>query len=182
MTRLGAVPEDPFAKRGAVTDSVQALSQAQLTTTNLQMLLHWEDRNSMAHSIEARLPFLDFNLVEFTLGLPEEYKLELGITKRVLREAMRGVIPEAVRARTDKLGFVTPEEVWVREHEAGRFRSLIKDAIEESDGVLRPSLLAKFDCVVAGTEPFSLITWRAVCFASWMRCFALALDSDRAAA
>jgi len=78
----------------------------------------------MAHSLEARLPFLDYNVVEFTLGLPEEYKLEMGITKRVLREAIRGIIPESIRGRIDKLGFVTPEEVWVREDDPAKFRDL----------------------------------------------------------
>lgn len=169
--RLGADPEDPYARRGAVTDSVQAFSHAQLTSTNLQMLLHWEDRDSMAHSLEARLPFLDFNVVEFTLGLPEEYKLKMGMTKRVLREAMRGIIPESIRSRTDKLGFVTPEEVWVREGDPAKFRELVRDAISVSDGVLRPSLLLTFDRIVAGREPFSFIPWRAISFASWLRCF-----------
>jgi len=169
--RLGAAPEDPYARRGAITDSVEALSHAQLTSTNLQMLLHWEDRNSMAHSIEARLPFLDFNLVEFALGLPEEYKLALGMTKRVLREAMRGVLPESIRQRTDKLGFVTPEEVWLREREPRAFESLLKGAISNSAGVLNASLLTKFERIVSGDEPFSFVVWRAISFASWMKTF-----------
>ena len=53
------------------------------------MLLHWEDRNSMAHAIEARVPFLDHHLVEFALGLPDQIRLHQGLTKYVLREAMQ---------------------------------------------------------------------------------------------
>ena len=68
----------------------RALSREQLTRSNLPMLLRFEDRNSMAHSIESRVPFLDHHVVEFALGLPDHYKLGGGVTKRVLRQAMRG--------------------------------------------------------------------------------------------
>ena len=57
------------------------------------MLLHWEDRNSMAHGIEARVPFLDHRLVEFTIGLGERHKIVGGDTKRVLRRAMERIFP-----------------------------------------------------------------------------------------
>ncbi len=107
IARLGAVPADPYAPRGR---SVSALSVGQLTRSNLQMLLHWEDRNSMAHSIEARVPFLDHELVEFVIGLPGDFKVSRGVTKRVFREAVRGLIPAKIVARVDKIGFATPEQ------------------------------------------------------------------------
>jgi asparagine synthase (glutamine-hydrolysing) len=71
----------------------------------LPALLRYEDRNSMAHSIEARVPFLDHRLVEFLFSLPGEYKIAGARTKYVLREAMAGVLPESIRTRKDKLGF-----------------------------------------------------------------------------
>lgn len=74
LERLGAVPHDPFGCEGPVR-SVGELPWRQLTSTNLQMLLHWEDRDSVAHSIEARVPFVDHELVEFVLGLPDSFKL-----------------------------------------------------------------------------------------------------------
>src|SRR5215204_5314383 len=73
-------------------------------SANLQMLLHWEDRNSMAHSIEARVPFLDHRLVEFALALGNDHKTVGADTKRVLRRAMKDVLPPPVLARRDKLG------------------------------------------------------------------------------
>jgi asparagine synthase (glutamine-hydrolysing) len=88
---------------------------AYLQTHSLPALLHHEDRNAMAFSIEARLPFLDVRLVDFLMRLPAGLKLRHGRSKYVLREAMAGIIPESVRARADKMGFVTPQDRWLRE-------------------------------------------------------------------
>ncbi|MCC7483957.1 MAG: asparagine synthase (glutamine-hydrolyzing) [Burkholderiales bacterium] len=172
LERLRAAPRDPFlAAGGARARSVREMSIAQLTATSLPMLLHWEDRDSMAHSIEARVPFLDYRLVEFALGLPETCKIAAGETKRVLREAMRGTLPEAVRARVDKMGFVTAEEVWLREEAPRRFRAALAEAIEVCGGALRPDLLGLVDRMAAGGEPFSFLPWRAISFGAWMKVF-----------
>jgi asparagine synthase (glutamine-hydrolysing) len=78
----------------------------------LPLYLRIEDRNSMAHSIEARLPFLDYRLVSLSFGLPPEWRLRGPWNKYVLREAMRGRIPESVRTRIDKMGFPVPWRKW----------------------------------------------------------------------
>jgi asparagine synthase (glutamine-hydrolysing) len=80
--------------------------------SNLPQLLRYADRDAMAHSVEARVPFLDVELVEHILSLPAHYKIRRGNTKAVFRDAMRGVITEPVRRRRDKLGFATPEQRW----------------------------------------------------------------------
>jgi len=80
----------------------------------LEHLLKWGDRNSMASSIESRVPFLDYRLVEKTLATPNTRKIEKGITKSILREAMKGYLPEIIRQRKDKIGFETPQETWFR--------------------------------------------------------------------
>ena len=70
----------------------------------------------MAVSVESRLPFLTVDLVEFLLSLPEEYLISSdGTTKAVFREAMRGIVPDTVLKRTDKISFQTPEFEWLRE-------------------------------------------------------------------
>lgn len=87
-----------------------------LTRTNLPMLLRYEDRNSMAHSIESRVPFLTTTLADFMLSLPEEYLIDAGgRTKAVFRRAMRGLVPDAILERRDKIGFATPEHEWMIE-------------------------------------------------------------------
>jgi asparagine synthase (glutamine-hydrolysing) len=81
----------------------------------LPQLLREEDRNSMAFSIESRLPFLDYRVVEFLFSIPERFKIRDGMTKYILRESMKGILPEEVRERTGKLGFPTPMDDWMRE-------------------------------------------------------------------
>jgi asparagine synthase (glutamine-hydrolysing) len=82
---------------------------------SLPALLRYEDRNSMAFSLEARVPFLDYRLVEFCFSLPVSQLIRHGWTKWLLRQAMEGFLPEQVTWRRDKLGFATPEQQWLRE-------------------------------------------------------------------
>ncbi len=80
----------------------------------LEHLLKWEDRNSMWYSLEARVPFLDHRLVERTLASPIDMIINRGTTKYILREAMRGTLPDKIRTRKDKIGFGTPQDLWFR--------------------------------------------------------------------
>ncbi len=78
--------------------------------TTLPRLLRYEDRNSMAHSIESRVPFLTADFATFLFTLPEHYLInERGTTKHVFKEAMRGIVPDSILDRRDKIGFNTPE-------------------------------------------------------------------------
>jgi asparagine synthase (glutamine-hydrolysing) len=87
----------------------------QIFSLILPNLLHYEDRNSMAFTIESRLPFLDHRLVEYAYSLPFEYKIKNGLTKFLLRESMRGLTPDSILDRIDKKGFTTPGEVkWLK--------------------------------------------------------------------
>jgi asparagine synthase (glutamine-hydrolysing) len=171
LARLGARPAAPLTPALDYRTPIRSLGLAQLTALNLPMLLHYEDRNAMAHGVEARLPFLDHRLVEFGLGLPEEYKLAGGWTKRVLREAMRDRLPEPVRLRRDKLGFATAEEVWLREWRPVEFRRLLAQAVAIADGALTPAALARYDRVMAGGERFNFALWRMISFGTWLRRF-----------
>lgn len=79
-------------------------------------LLHYGDAMSMAHSLESRLPFLDYRLVEFAFRLPGRLKHAHGRGKTVLRRAVRGTVPDDILDNRVKLGFVTPIARWFREH------------------------------------------------------------------
>jgi asparagine synthase (glutamine-hydrolysing) len=81
----------------------------------LPLFLRIEDRNSMAHSVEARLPFLDYRLVTFLFALSAEWKMRGPWNKYILRHSMAGMIPESVRTRSDKMGFPVPSKQWMTE-------------------------------------------------------------------
>lgn len=121
-------PGAPFSKR---------LYNA-LTRTSLPGLLHYEDRNSMAHSIEARVPFLDYRLVEYAFALPDRQKINNGYTKTILRDSMQGILPEPIRIRTDKMGFVTPEREWL----SGELKNWMDDIFNSASFRASPYLNA----------------------------------------
>lgn len=100
----------------------------------LEHLLKWEDRNSMWFSLEARVPFLDYRLVERTLSLPDDMIIREGMTKHILREAMKGTLPEQIRMRRDKIGFETPEAEWFR---TPVFQKYIKNLISSGPFISR---------------------------------------------
>jgi asparagine synthase (glutamine-hydrolysing) len=155
---------------------IRSLCLAMTFASNLQMLLHWEDRNSMAHSIEARVPFLDHPLVEFSLALGNEHKIVGGDTKRVLRKAMADVLPESVRERRDKLGFATPEEAWFR----GPLRGLIHEGVESTlraypDLLNAKGVRALRDDMLAGHRPVDFTLWRIANLGMWGDRFSVGL-------
>jgi asparagine synthase (glutamine-hydrolysing) len=94
--------------------SIAERQKTDLTYSSIPTLLRHEDRNSMAHSVESRLPFLDYKLAEFSVNCPASLKLRDGWGKWLLRNAMEGTLPESVRLRKTKLGFDTPETEWMR--------------------------------------------------------------------
>ena len=98
--------------------------------SSLQTILRFEDRNSMAASIEARAPFLDYRLVEHCFAQPPERLLQEGFTKALLRRSLRGILPEEVRLRVDKVGFATPEPRWL----AGPLRPFVEDLLHADEG------------------------------------------------
>lgn len=81
--------------------------------TLLPALLHVEDRVSMAHGLESRVPLLDHPLVELAATIPADIKFKAGTMKGVLREAMRSELPDSIVKRKDKMGFPVPLTDWM---------------------------------------------------------------------
>jgi len=80
----------------------------------LEHLLKWEDRNSMRFSLESRLPFLDYRLVEKCLASEDQWIIQNAQTKFILKRAMSGIVPAKILARNDKIGFGAPQDIWFR--------------------------------------------------------------------
>ena len=175
INTLGASPINPYLKLDSNIESVQAMSKIQLASTHLPKLLHWEDRDSMAHSIESRCPFLDYRLVEFLVGLPEEFKLSNGWTKKILRKGMSGVLPNSIRDRISKLGFLTLEEVWIKNKGSSLYREKLSQAVESSNGILNAQALKILEDAISGKKPFSSLSWRLINFGEWMRIFSVSI-------
>jgi len=108
---------DPRWKKMGLNDSL-ALT---LFSTAIPHLLRFEDKNSMRWSVESRIPFLDFELVEAALSLPSKAKLSGGKSKVIFKEAMHSILPEMIRNRTDKIGFGTPINEFFRNVKIVRF-------------------------------------------------------------
>ncbi len=144
----------------------------ELLKTNLPALLHYEDRNSMAFSLESRVPFLDVRLVEYIASLPLSQKIRRGTTKVVLRSAIRGRVPESVRCRGDKMGFVTPEECWMK----NELRSFMLEIFSSQSFRSRPywnadAVLQDYRSFLDDTSPYSPEIWRIACTELWLRKF-----------
>jgi len=93
------------SNEASLPSTLNDLLREQVSTTSLPALLRFEDRNSMAHSIEGRVPFLDHRLVEYCFSLPDTLKLSGIKTKYVLRKSMASSLPQSVLERKDKIGF-----------------------------------------------------------------------------
>ncbi len=169
LERLPPALETAAASLGVKTpDDIASICLVMAHSSNLPMLLHWEDRNSMAHGIEARVPFLDHPVVDFALGLGNQHKLVGADTKRVLRRAMADILPPAVSARRDKLGFATPEAAWFR----GPLRQLVEDGVETTlrtlPGLLDPTGTRRFASqMLSGGAPLDFSLWRIISVGIW---------------
>lgn len=138
-------------------------------------LLHFEDRNSMANSIESRVPFLDYHLVETVFSMPMEYKIRKGITKSVMRDGLRDVLPEKILSRYSKLGFETPEDQWINDNQ-DLFRKELELACESLQPLLEKQQVMKWydECGRNATRGNYLL-WRIICAGRWMNVFNVSL-------
>jgi asparagine synthase (glutamine-hydrolysing) len=152
--------------------SLDRVLYRELTANNLPALLHYEDRNAMAFSIESRVPFLDYRFVEYVASLPLGQKIRRGVTKTVLRRAIKGIVPESIRCRMDKMGFVTPEEVWMRED----LRPFVLEVVSSDAFSARPywdadAVTRDYLAFLDGKTAYSPEIWRIICAEVWLRKF-----------
>jgi asparagine synthase (glutamine-hydrolysing) len=141
-----------------------------LTSRGLLSLLRHGDRNSMRFSIESRVPFLTLEQAELLLSLPEHYLISQGgETKSVFRAAMRGIVPDEVLDRKDKIGFQTPEQLWLTS-----MSGTVRTWLQEDIGLAfldQSAILQEFDDIIGGRKAFSWQVWRWINFIRWHQHF-----------
>ena len=139
----------------------------------LEHLLRWEDLNAMHFSIESRVPFLDYRLVEATLSTPSNQKIYKGETKHILREALKDILPFKITNRKDKKGFSNPREKWFRSQEFQNFIfELINSEKFKNRGYFDSQVAnAQYKIHVNGGVDYSKEIWKWINLEIWFRKF-----------
>jgi asparagine synthase (glutamine-hydrolysing) len=147
------------------------LRQYRLDTiqTGLRELLRYEDRNSMASSIESRVPFLTPRLAEFALGMPDDYLIAPdGTGKLVLRRSLHGLVPDPVLERRDKIGFATPESRWLRTLDSWVETVFDSDAARDAAPLRLVEARRRWEGMRDGRTPFDASLWRSLNYVRWI--------------
>ena len=140
MASVLQLPDTLMALGDDAGQSLRYRQMADVTTTSLPTLLRYEDGNSMGNSIESRLPFLDYRVMEFGLALPEALKLRRGHGKWILREVAAGKIPEQIRLARYKRGFDVQEARWIEQGLGDSIRTRLQAVSGQIARWLRPGV------------------------------------------
>jgi len=136
--------------------------------TLLPALLQVEDRMSMAHGLESRVPFIDHPLVEFAATMPSNIKFKDGTMKHILRETMGDELPASIRGRKDKMGFPVPLQEWV----CGPLRDFVLDVFTSSSAKSRQYIDNDVVATKLDQEPkFGRKIWGLLCLELWQQEF-----------
>lgn len=162
---------DPLALPQGTRFNARNLSYNQVFISSLPYQLHSADRNSMCHSVESRLPFLDHRLVEFCYALPDSYKISKGVSKMILREGLKDILPASIRERKSKLGFPAPEAQWMKDNASWMMKELDEHADVLGQFVLTAKVKNDFNNAVnSGSSDYAPF-FRILSFAKWMKLF-----------
>ncbi len=157
-----------FPRSSCGREALRQQMHETIVRTSLPKLLRYEDRNSMAFSVESRVPFLTPGLAEFCLSQPEEYHIGPdGAGKRLFRRAMRGIVPQPILDRKDKIGFGTPERRWFAVLKRWADGMLQSDVALAIPALKFPAVLEEWQAVLAGRKRFDRHIWRLVNLVRW---------------
>lgn len=148
------------------SDKLNEFHYALMNYSSLPTLLHYEDRNSMAHSIESRVPFLDHRLVALLFQFPSEMKINDGWTKFILRKSMHDILPQEIQWRTDKKGFVTPGEIlWLR----GSLSHLLEIDYDLLSFLDKTKTFEIMEAFKKGDNKNATLVWRVATLSHWLQ-------------
>jgi len=148
---------------------------SEVTQNSIPRLLRYEDKNAMAFSIEPRVPFLDYRIVEYIFSLPINQRIKNGWTKYILRNAVKGLVPEKIRKRRSKIGFAVPERKWLLELKDKIMKTFLSDEFGQSKYFNQKEVIKKFKEFCDGkiNDNYVRIFWRILILEMWIKVFHL---------
>jgi asparagine synthase (glutamine-hydrolysing) len=147
---------DLLENRNSKGRNLSAELRNALTGEGLNALLRHADRSAMHFSIENRVPFLTQDIAEYLLSMPENFLIsDKGETKYLFKNAMKGIVPDAILQRKDKIGFSTPENVWLL-----KLKNINYDGLARQLSFIKESSLSK--------ENFFNDKWKFINYSIWL--------------
>jgi len=138
---------------------------------SLQSLLRYEDKNAMRFSIEGRVPFLDFRLLELLFSLPDSAIINNGWNKYILRASTEDLLPELINLRRNKIGFTTPEYEWFKKESSSILTFFTGERFEAKKYVNQAEVVISFQDFIAGRTDDTMFFWRILNLELWLREF-----------
>ncbi len=166
------IKENKVIEQFVAANSIEELSRNHIKY-KLQHLLRYEDKNSMAFSIESRTPFLDYRLVEYCLNAPSEFHIKRGFTKYSFRKAMVDVVEKEILMRKDKIGFKSMQEKWIRSKDFKKiFHKIVTSEKFVDRGLYDNTKIVKLTEKFINNKNVDLkVVWRIFNFEIWCRLF-----------
>ena len=166
---LGAVNDEYKAVSFKCSSKLNSKLCEDILNRSIPVLLHNEDSNSMTFSIESRVPFLDYRIVEFAIALDGKYKIKNSWTKWIIRKSCKKYLPKEIRKRKNKMGFPAPFSRWLRE---GKSKEEIKDiiyAFGKRNIVPMETINDLYEAHISGTSDLSAILFKYYNMELWLR-------------
>jgi asparagine synthase (glutamine-hydrolysing) len=156
----------PFNMNSRSSSKLNSFLYQLLTISSLPTILHYVDRMTMAHSVESRVPFLDHRLIELAFSFSNSDKINKSVTKYILRESLKDVLPDKVYNRKDKKGFVTPGEInWLRKP----LRHLLDIDYSNFDYWNKNATEKVIHDYLAGNNKNAKLVWRIATLNHWLK-------------
>lgn len=150
---------------------------------SLPSLLRYEDKNTMRFSLEGRVPFLDKEVIKFVFSLSDDAIIKDGWNKRVLRDATRGLLPESINRRRNKIGFTTPQVEWFQRLKNHFYNIFLSESFANRPYVNQTEVINAFEGWIKGANDVDTMTfWRLINLELWMREFIDERDEEADAA
>ncbi|HET9412113.1 MAG TPA: asparagine synthase (glutamine-hydrolyzing) [Candidatus Saccharimonadales bacterium] len=156
----------------SIPDNLKKRFIQDLFYNSIPALLRYEDKNTMRFGLEGRVPFLDKEVTKFLFGLSDEAIIRGSWNKRILRDATKGLLPEMVRTRRNKIGFTTPEQEWFKRLKTRFYGVFLSESFANRPYFNQQEVLAAFEGHIKGRNTTdTMVFWRMLNVELWLREF-----------